>query len=187
MSAPGRPRLEYGSGQHEGAWMTPRIPVFLCGDAHRGDDGAALRVVRLLAPTVRRHADIVVAGQLDASMLLGVPEHTPCVIVDGVAGIEPGAIIAKPLSELAALGRRRGGSARRPKSRSSHELPLEQALALAEELRPHPVEGWFLGIGIADCGLGETLSPVVAAALPALAARLAGILDELGHSEALSC
>jgi hydrogenase maturation protease len=167
--------------------LNPRIPVFLCGDAHRGDDGAALRVVRLLAPGVRRHADIVVAGQFDASMLLDVPEHTPCVIIDAVAGIEPGAIVAKPLAELAAMGRRRAGGTRRPKSRSSHELPLEQALALADELRQHPVEGYFLGIGITDCALGEALSPAVAVALPALAGRLAGILDELGHSEALSC
>ncbi len=167
--------------------MNPRIPVFLCGDAHRGDDGAALRVVRLLAPGVRRHANIVVAGQFDASMLLGVPDGAPCVIVDAVAGIEPGAIVAKPLAELSALGRRRAGAARRPKSRSSHDLPLEQALALADELRSHPVEGWFLGIGVADCGLGETLSPAVTVAMPALAARLAEILDELGHSEALPC
>jgi hydrogenase maturation protease len=180
VNAPGRP-------ERDGGPANPRIPVFLCGDAHRGDDGAALRVVRLLAPGGRRHADVIAAGQLDASMLLGVPEGTPCVIVDAVAGVEPGAIIAKPLTELAALGRRRAGGGKRPKSRSSHELPLEQALALADELRSHPVDGWFLGIGIADCALGETLSPAVAVALPALAARLAAILDELGHSEALSC
>ena len=62
------------------------------------------------------------------------------------------------------------GTGRRAKSRSSHELPLEQALALAEELRQHPIDGWFLGIGIADCELGDTLSPAVVAALPALAA-----------------
>jgi hydrogenase maturation protease len=168
--------------------MNPRIPLFLCGDAHRGDDGAALRVVRLLAPGVRRHADIVVAGQLDASMLLGVPEGVPCVIVDAVAGVAPGAIVARPLPELAALGRKRAGTSRRAKSRSSHELPLEQALALAEEVRQHPIDGWFLGIGIADCELGDTLSPAVVAALPALAARLAAILDELGHpEEALPC
>jgi hydrogenase maturation protease len=168
--------------------MNPRIPLFLCGETHRGDDGAAMRAIRLLAPGVRRHADIIPAGQLDASMLLGVPVGSPCVIVDAVVGIEPGAIVALPLAELGALGRHRAGGAKRRKSRSSHELPLEQTLALAEELRQEPFDGWFLGIGIADCQPGETLSPAVAVALPAFAAKLAGILGQLAHpEEALPC
>ena len=95
---------------------------------------------------------------------------------------------ARPLAELAALGRQRAGAGKRRRSRSSHELPLEQTLALAEELRQQPFDGWFLGIGIADCQHGATLSPPVAVALPALAAKLAEILGQLAHpEEALSC
>ena len=121
-------------------------------------------------------------------MLLAVPTGSPCVVVDAVVGVPPGTIVARPLAELAALGRQRAGGGKRRKGHSSHELPLEQTLALAEELRQQPLDGWFLGIGVADCQPGETLSPPVAVALPALTARLAETLGQLAHpEEALSC
>lgn len=167
--------------------MSARIPLFLCGEAHRSDDGVAFRAIRLLAPTVRSRARIIHAGQLDASDLVELAPGTPCIIVDALAGIAPGEVRALPLAEVAALGRARATQLARNKARSSHELALEQTLALAEILRGSPVDGWLVGIGIADVRPGETLSAAVAVALPALAAKLAAVIDTLAQSEALPC
>lgn len=168
---------------NRGAIVNPRVPVFLCGEADRGDDGAALRTIRLLAPAVRRHARIVSARQLDATMLQDVPADMPCVIVDAVPGIPAGEIVARPLQGMVGRGRRRPPSARRGKRRPEQEPPLEQTLASAAELRGEPVDGWFLGIGVTDCKPGATLSPAVAVAVPTLAAKLAALIEALVRPE----
>ena len=159
--------------------MTPRIPVFVCGETHRSDDGAAFRAIRLLAPAIRAHAQVIPVGQLDASALVDLPPDLPCVVVDAVAGVTPGSTIAMPLPEVAALGRKRAAQLAKRKARSSHELALEQTLALAEILRGSPIQGWFVGIGIADVKPGDTVSPAIAVGLPELSAKLAEVIQNL--------
>jgi hydrogenase maturation protease len=163
--------------------VNPRVPVFLCGEASRGDDGAALRAIRLVAPDVRRHARVVPARELDAKMLRDLPADTPCVIVDAVPGIPAGEIVTKPLQGMSGRGRRPAGRARWGKRRPAQEPPLEQTLASAAELRGEPIDGWFLGIGVTDCEPGETLSPAVAVALPTVAAKLAALIEALAHPD----
>jgi Ni,Fe-hydrogenase maturation factor len=55
---------------------------------------------------------------------------------------------------------------------TSHSLPPDQVLALAEELRGSPFRGVFVGIGPVEFGFGEELSPRVAAGLPAFTAAI---------------
>ena len=161
--------------------MIPRVPVFVCGEPARGDDAAGLAAVDLLPPEVRARAEIVPVGQLDVLLLMDLPAGEPCVVVDAVAGLAPGEIWVRPLAAL--VDRRRAGTRtpadgrRPPEPRSSHELPLEQVLALAATLRDAPPAGTFVGIGGSCWDVGTPLTAPVAAGLPAFAAAIAAAVD----------
>ncbi|MGB0129828.1 MAG: hypothetical protein WBP72_19465 [Rhodocyclaceae bacterium] len=163
--------------------MATPIPVFLCGERHRGDDAAAFLAVELLAPASRAQARIVVAGQMDALTLLDLPVDQPCIVVDAVAGVLPGSLVASSLERIASAARQRAGIGATPPARSSHELPIDQTLALVSALRDGPVLGTFLGLGGVQFELGAQPSPAVAAALPAFALALAREIDRLSETE----
>lgn len=156
-----------------------RVPVFLCGEPARGDDAAAFLAADLLPPEAAARARIERAGQLDALLLMDLPTDAPCVVVDAVAGVGAGVLWVRPLGDLVALGRERAADGGRTEPRSSHELPVEQVLALAAVLRSAPPRGWFVGIGGLRFGHGDPLSPEVAAALPAAAAAIADAIADL--------
>ncbi|MBP1704720.1 MAG: Hydrogenase maturation protease, partial [Chloroflexi bacterium] len=90
---------------------------------------------------------MILAGQLDVQLLLDLPADGPCVVVDAVAGIHPGELFVRPLAEIVGAARDRSEAGCTPSLRSSHELPLEQVLALAALLRATPPAGTFVGIG----------------------------------------
>lgn len=162
--------------------MTERVPVFVCGDPTRGDDGAALAAVELLGPEVRRRIDLVPAGQLDVMLLLDLPAERACVVVDAVAGVEPGQVWVQSLASLVDRAGRLRGAGLAVEPRSSHELPLEQALALAAALRDRPPAGVFVGIGGARWDAGAPLSDAVAAGLPAFVAAIEAAVGEAAGS-----
>ncbi len=143
---------------------------------------------------MRASAEIVAVGQLDLLLLLDLPAEAPCVVVDAVAGLAPGEVWVRPLAALVdraaadtgradaeragdARGRGRGASGRALQPRSSHELPLEQVLALAATLRGAPPAGTFVGIGGSVWDVGTPLSWPVAAGLPAFAAAIAAAIE----------
>lgn len=150
--------------------MIARVPVFVCGEPARGDDAAGFAAIELLSPDVRARAEIVPVGQLDVLFLLDLPAEGPCVVVDAVAGLAPGEIWVRPLAAL--VDRARADAGRVPEPRSSHELPLEQVLALAAALREAPPAGTFVGIGGSCWDVGTPLTAAVAAGLPAFAAAI---------------
>jgi len=160
--------------------MTARVPVpvFVCGEPTRGDDAAGFAAVELLAPAVRELADVVAAGQLDVLFLLDLPADRPCVVVDAVAGLAPGEVWVRPLAALVDRARALEGSGRAVEPRSSHELPLEQVLALAATLRDRPPAGTFVGIGGARWDAGAGLSDGVVEALPAFAGAIAAAIED---------
>jgi len=158
--------------------VTARVPVFVCGEPARGDDAAGLAAVELLPPGVLAHAEIVAVGQLDVLFLLDLPAEEPCVVVDAVAGLTPGEIWVRPLAALVDRARALADAARAPEPRSSHELPLEQVLALAAILRDAPPAGTFVGIGGSCWDVGTPLTAPVAAGLPAFAAAIAAAIDD---------
>lgn len=162
-----------------------RVPVFVCGDPTRGDDGAALAAVALLPRHVHARAEIVEAGALDVLLLLDLPTDRPCVVVDAVAGVPAGEVWVRPLAELVDRAHRLEASGRAVEPRSSHELPLEQVLALAATLRDRAPAGTFVGIGGARWDAGAGLSAAVTAGLPALAAAVAAAI-EAAENEAVS-
>jgi hydrogenase maturation protease len=164
--------------------MTGQIPVFVCGEPARGDDAAAFAAVGLLPPAVRARASIVPVGGLDVLLLLDLPPGKPCVVVDAVAGLAPGEIWVRSLAALVDRAQALTDAGRAPEPRSSHELPLDQVLALAATLRDAPPAGTFVGIGGSCWEAGTPLSAPVAAALPAFAAAIAAAVEAAGEGHA---
>ena len=113
-----------------------RVRMLVCGNADRGDDGVApVAVATLLAtlPTrLRARLDVRRSTELRVEDLADLPPDTGCLIVDAVAGVEPGEVVRVPLSQL---GDRPGFA-----PRSSHQLPIHLVVGLAGILRERPVD-----------------------------------------------
>ncbi|HEX8941121.1 MAG TPA: hydrogenase maturation protease [Candidatus Limnocylindrales bacterium] len=151
------------------------VRVLACGAADRGDDAVGLLAVRRLPADPAGLAEIREVGQLEVEALLDVPSRAACLVVDAAAGVSPGEVVILPLTEVA-----RGGAA----PFSTHGLPAEQVVALAEVLGGTLPRGSFVGLGIASVGVGSGLSPVVAASLDAFVAAIAGEIRRLADAAA---
>jgi hydrogenase maturation protease len=130
---------------------TAPIWLLCCGNADRRDDGAALLATRGLPGTQ--------CGQLDIDHLLAAPPGVPIIICDATVGVAPGRVVTLSFDELLA-------NPRGPAPHSSHALPIDQVIGVARALSHNPIDGLFVGIGGADFGFGQGLSPAVEAALP---------------------
>jgi hydrogenase maturation protease len=138
--------------------MSVRRTVLVCGDASRGDDGAAIATVARLDRRENPGLRVRRVGQLEPDDLVeALSGGGRCVVVDAVRGIEPGRILAVPLRQL--------GLADGPQPASSHALPLDVVIGLAEVLGADLDRGAFVGIGGSAFDLGAGLSPAVEAAL----------------------
>ena len=157
--------------------VTGRVPVFVCGEPARGDDAAGFAAVELLPADLRARADIREVGRLDVLLLLDLPAEEACVVVDAVAGIEPGEVWVQPLPALVGRARALADAGRAPEPRSSHELPIEQVLALAATMRDAPPAGTFVGIGGSCWDVGTPLTQAVVAGLPEFAEAIAAAIE----------
>jgi hydrogenase maturation protease len=139
------------------------VRLLVCGNSDRADDGAALRAVRSLLAQhhhrVGRDVAIERCDHLDVLHLLDVPTGQALVIVDAAIGVEPGEVVTTTLEEL--IDYPQG-----PSPHSSHSLPINQLLGVANVLAEKPLEGLFVGIGGSDFGFGERLSSSVVRGLP---------------------
>ena len=154
----------------------PPVRLLVCGNPDRADDGAAIRAVGSL---VARHhyrlgRDLAVerCGELDVLHLLDVPTGQAIVIVDAAVGVAPGEVVTASLEEL--IDYPDG-----PTPHSSHALPINQLLGVANVLADKPLHGIFVGIGGADFGFGERLSAAVAGGLPSFIAAIDGAVERL--------
>ena len=153
----------------------PVVRIVVCGNADRGDDGAALSAVATLLPTLphRLLAKVEVRRCLELHVedLLDLPAGVACLILDAVAGVDPGTIVRSPISDLLV----------RPAftPRSSHELPIDLVVGLAEIIREAPVVGTFVGVGGHGFDYGAPLSRAVRAAIPAYNQAIAAELGSL--------
>jgi hydrogenase maturation protease len=157
----------------------PSVRLLVCGNADRGDDGAALSAVATLLPTLPapllERLEVRRCGQLRVEDLLDVPAGEVAVVVDAAVNIPPGHVASLALSDIApALGT--------AAPRSSHDLPIEQVLSLASTLRTGglPV-GVFIGIGGRRFGYGRPLSRSVRLAMPGFQKAIAAELARLAH------
>jgi hydrogenase maturation protease len=151
------------------------VRLLVCGNADRGDDGAALSAVATLLPTLPAHLleriEVRRCGQLRVEDLLDVSAGEVAIIVDAAVGVPPGHVISLPITDIAP-------TTGTPAPRSSHELPIDQVLSLAATLRAGGLPtGTFVGIGGRRFGYGRPLSRSVRLAMSgfqkAIAAELA--------------
>jgi hydrogenase maturation protease len=157
----------------------PTVRLLVCGNADRGDDGAALSAVATLLPTLPaallERMEVRRCGQLRVEDLLDVPAGEVAVVVDAAVGVPPGHVVALPIAEIAP-----GLGTATP--RSSHELPIDQVLSLAATLRTGGLpNGTFIGIGGRRFGYGRPLSRSVRLAMPGFQRAIAAELSRLAH------
>lgn len=141
----------------------PTVRVLVCGTADRGDDGAALsaiaHVLPSLEPAICQRLEIRRCPQLDATDLIDVSPDEACLVLDTVVGVAAGEVVELSLEALV------GSATIAP--RSSHALPIQQVLGIAEAVRGGLPAGRFLGIGGKWFGFGSTRSRAVREGMPA--------------------
>ncbi len=152
----------------------PPVRVFVCGESARGDDAAALLAVERLPEDARTLGEIEVCGQLDVQQLVDLPPEARCLVVDAAVGVPAGRVVVVPLAQVA----RRSG----PGPHSSHSIPPDEVLSIAEIVRGSLPEGSFVGLGARSFGLGEGVSPEVDAALDDFAGAVADEIRRLAAS-----
>ena len=157
----------------------PSVRLLICGNADRGDDGAALSAVATLLPSLPsallERLEVRRCGHLRVEDLLDVPAGELAVVVDAAVGIPPGHVVTLPIRQIVA-------DPAAPTPRSSHELPIDQVLGLAQELRPGGLpEGTFIGIGGRRFGDGRPLSRSVRLNMTTFQAAIAAELSRLTH------
>ena len=157
----------------------PSVRMIVCGNADRGDDGAALSAVATLLPTLPtpllERLEVRRCGQLCVEDLLDVPAGEVAVVIDAAVNIPPGHVVSMPISEIDAVA----GTAA---PRSSHDIPIEQVLALAATMRTGGLPaGMFIGIGGRRFGYGRPLSRSVRLAMPGFQRAIAAELARLAH------
>jgi hydrogenase maturation protease len=153
----------------------PSLRLLVCGNADRGDDGAALCAVAHVLPQLdlptRQRLEVRRCLQLDASDLIDVAPGEACLILDTVVGVEPGEVVDLTLDELAT----RATIA----PRSSHALPIGQVLGIAREVRGVLPGGQFIGIGGKWFGFGAVRSRALRDGMPAYERAIATAIAEL--------
>jgi hydrogenase maturation protease len=148
----------------------PSVRLLVCGNADRGDDGAALSAVATLLPTLPapmlERLEVRRCGHLRVEDLVDVRPGEIAVVVDAAVGIAPGHVVTLPINEITA-------DDSSPAPRSSHELPIDQVLGLAGLMRPGGLpDGTFVGIGGRRFGYGRPLSRSVRINMPAFQAAI---------------
>ena len=148
--------------------------VLVCGDRNRGDDGAAVVAAERLPRRLRSAIRIRACGQLEPDELVSALLSGPCLILDTVRGVAPGAILEVSLRQLLS------GDGSTPAS--THALPMPIVVGLAAELGA-PLEcGAFLGIGGSAFGPGQRLSPSVEAGIDDYVAAIVTHLRARGRT-----
>jgi hydrogenase maturation protease len=136
----------------------PAVRLLVCGNADRGDDGAALAAVAHFLPrledAIRHRIEIRRCAQLDPADLIDVPPGQACIVVDTVVGVDAGTIVTMPLEELA-------GRENQVAPRSSRGLPIGQVLDVAATVRGALPAGVLVGIGGRRFGFGGRRSRAV--------------------------
>lgn len=138
------------------------------GNALRTDDGVGWHAARLLAGDPRIAGAIVRAvHQLAPEMALDMSTASLVVLVDAATDAAPGAVVVRRVEPGAVAG---AGA-------TSHQVDPGVLLVLARDLYGAAPDAYVVSVGVADMGLGETLSPPVAAALPAVADAVVRLVD----------
>jgi hydrogenase maturation protease len=157
----------------------PAVRLLVCGNADRGDDGAALVAVAHLLPQVedaiRHRIEVRRCAELDPGDLVDVPVDQACVVVDTIVGVDAGTVVTIPLSELA-----RGEHC--IAARSSHALPIAEVLDIAAVIRGGLPDGTFIGLGGRRFGFGGRRSRAVSIAMRPFERAIEGEIRRLASA-----
>jgi hydrogenase maturation protease len=143
------------------------------GNTLRSDDGAGWHAAVLLAADPRLaassgpggsratgHVEVLARHQLTPELALDMSRASLVVLIDASADDPPGAVVVRSVAaEAQAVG---GGP-----GASSHHVDPGELLAVALELYGAAPVAYIVRIGAVHMEVGESLSPEVAAALPA--------------------
>jgi hydrogenase maturation protease len=156
----------------------PMLRVLVCGSADRGDDGAALsaiaHVLPLLEPATCQRIEIRRCAQLDPADLIDVGPHEACLVLDTVVGVDAGRVVECSLDALVRE------TAVAP--RSSHALPIQQVLGIAEAVRGGLPPGRLVGIGGKWFGFGRTRSRALRDGMPAFEQAVRAAITSMAGS-----
>lgn len=160
------PRESVAPGGGSGA-LARSVLILGYGNTLRRDDGAGAVAARLLAADprlARQGVQVREAYQLLPEMSMDLAEASLVVFVDADAAGLPGSIVIHRIDPETAA--REDADARGEPGASSHHVGGGELVALAATLMGRAPEAVAVGIGVADLGMGEELSPAVEAALP---------------------
>jgi hydrogenase maturation protease len=149
-----------------------RIKIIGVGNAWRGDDAAGLMVARRLRQENLSQVEIAESPGRGGSILEAWKDAARVIVVDAVAsGGSPGGIYRFDAHDPAAAF---------PvfRSPSSHGWGVAEALALGGLFQELPPVLIIYGIEGENFGIGEELSPAVAAAIPEVAQRIIQEIQE---------
>jgi hydrogenase maturation protease len=160
-------------GAREGARAEARDGLLLVayGNRLRGDDGVAWhvadRVLAALAGEAAARLRTITAHQLTPELADAVADAGIVVFVDAACDRPPGAVVVRPVAP--APGPTAG--------LTHHHYDPPMVLRLAREVHGRaPAEAWLVTVGAGSFDCGETLSPTVAAAVPAACDAALGVM-----------
>jgi len=165
----------------------PAVRLLVCGNADRGDDGAALAAVAHVLPriedAIRTRVEVRRCAQLDPTDLIDIPAGESCIVLDTVVGVDAGTVVMIPLERL--CGGNGGGDGDGHGGmcpRSSHALPIAQALGIAAAVRGSLPDGVFIGIGGRRFGFGGRRSRAVTQGMRAFERATEGELRRIASA-----
>jgi hydrogenase maturation protease len=165
------------AGSSEAAQPAPAaagsgVLVVCYGNPLRGDDALGWHASELLAGDPRLGgATVIWRHQLTPDLAADIKDASLVILVDVNVVDEPGVVSVRRLD---AAGSGASGSA----GPSSHHVDPVELMALAHELWGASPAVYVVSAGAATLEIGDTLSPAVAAALPAIADGVAAIVAE---------
>ncbi|HET9599811.1 MAG TPA: hydrogenase maturation protease [Anaeromyxobacteraceae bacterium] len=142
--------------------------VVACGNPLRRDDGAGPAAAEGLGAS---GVAVVIVHQLAPELADDVAAADAVVFLDARAGPTPGAVETRRVQPAP------------PPSTLGHACSPEEVLALAALVHGVRPRAALVTVQGADFGLGEGLSPEVAAALPALRAAARRFLDQSSRDQ----
>jgi hydrogenase maturation protease len=157
----------------------PSVRLLVCGNADRGDDGAALSAVATLlpklSPALLAMLEVRRCGELRVADLCDVRSGEIAIVVDAAIGVPPGHVVTVPIEQILA-------DPDSPAPRSSHEQPIDEVLGLARLERAGGLpEGSFVGIGGRRFGYGRPLSRSVRLNMTSFQAAILAELCRVTH------
>jgi hydrogenase maturation protease len=146
------------------------IAVIGCGNANRSDDAAGGAVIQRLAALAGPGVRLLDAGTDGMAVMFAARGAGALIVIDACAtGAPPGAVFEVPADVLAAPP---------PASYTLHDFRWDHALYAGRKMygAAFPADVTVLLIEARTVALGVGLSPEVAAAVDAVAARVAAMI-----------